>query len=1051
MADSVRQQAESRDVAERVVGWVIFAAALVFYAVLAPAFSVPGRWADMLVAMSGLDPLRPVLRPLWSGLMTLLAALPLSNLSQAANLCSAVTGAAACAVFYGIVRRIPFARSRGWRERDEADRGPRMVAGVVAALCAAVSTPTIIVSTRGDYIGLGVLLLLLAFAPSLRYLRTPRVWQLYASGLCLGLGLAEYPAMLWVAPLCAVWWAALVWGAGRGHARHLVAALLLAAGVCALVVGGFARAYAASPVAAWRDMAGAAAVAAEFARYHVIEMTRSVPKVGWLLIFCVSVLPFLALLFRELDEPRDRYSAIGSYAFRLILVAVAVITLLDLPGAPLRAAGSRTLLVAPVFLVALWFGYLIGYYVRLFHRHAARWPSALILAAAAALIGVAAVRHTRETSVRHLAPVADATRRLVLGLEGRTWVVTDGTLDAMLRLAAREASVPLRVLTGETTPTDLRNRSHASLFDDPGLKSLATVGLRPALAEWLQRDAAITGKLAVLVAPELVETERLQAVPAALHLQLADAAAGPDPQALWASHERAWSDLVLPDIDRVKQGEAGWLQAFFVVRWTSRMANDLGVYLDDRHLPDLARQAYERALAIWPDNISATLNLLADSRRRGVGDVEALRKQLEAQLARNRGLFPLRYVPQFCGAVRTAAASLEEAAELGRAGQSSQALARLGEAASLLDPADEAGRVGLAKLYLDEQHPGESEAVLNQLLEKNPNSLAALQGLLRVALQRGRQDDARALLDRLAAAGLDPSRLALEQARVDMLAGDLPKARARLQLLVRQPEVSIDTWYTLALVGLLTDDRETFERAAPALDANRLYRPGLMLLGDEAWRARNLAKARSCFEQVLALDGLNRRALERLVLLHYAERDVERLRDRSAALLSTDPNHALGHFGVANVHLASGRLDLAEASLRRCLESRENGQAHNDLAWILGETGRFDEARSHAQRAVELNPDDANAWDTLAVIELKRGDTGRAVEAIEKAQALAEGRSPGILISAARIYHAAGRIESALRMLEILKSMRAVLPAQRIREIDELARSIDGDTGSPAP
>lgn len=100
---------------------------------------------------------------------------------------------------------------------------------------------------------------------------------------------------------------------------------------------------------------------------------------------------------------------------------------------------------------------------------------------------------------------------------------------------------------------------------------------------------------------------------------------------------------------------------------------------------------------------------------------------------------------------------------------------------------------------------------------------------------------------------------------------------------------------------------------------------------------------------------------------------------------------------------------------------------------------------------MELNPDDANAWDTLAVIELKRGDTGRAVEAIEKAQALAEGRSPGILISAARIYHAAGRIESALRMLEILKSMRAVLPAQRIREIDELARSIDGDTGSPAP
>jgi tetratricopeptide (TPR) repeat protein len=53
---------------------------------------------------------------------------------------------------------------------------------------------------------------------------------------------------------------------------------------------------------------------------------------------------------------------------------------------------------------------------------------------------------------------------------------------------------------------------------------------------------------------------------------------------------------------------------------------------------------------------------------------------------------------------------------------------------------------------------------------------------------------------------------------------------------------------------------------------------------------------------------------------------------------------------------------------------------HNNLAWIAARCSRrLDEAQQHAERAVELSPDNAGHLDTLAEVCFQRGDRESAV------------------------------------------------------------------------
>jgi tetratricopeptide (TPR) repeat protein len=74
---------------------------------------------------------------------------------------------------------------------------------------------------------------------------------------------------------------------------------------------------------------------------------------------------------------------------------------------------------------------------------------------------------------------------------------------------------------------------------------------------------------------------------------------------------------------------------------------------------------------------------------------------------------------------------------------------------------------------------------------------------------------------------------------------------------------------------------------------------------------------------------------------------------------------------------------------RVCTEYPRSASAHNELAWLGARCRRqLDKALAHAQKAVELAPEEAGYVDTLAEVYFQRGDKDKAITWIKKSIAL---------------------------------------------------------------
>ena len=106
-------------------------------------------------------------------------------------------------------------------------------------------------------------------------------------------------------------------------------------------------------------------------------------------------------------------------------------------------------------------------------------------------------------------------------------------------------------------------------------------------------------------------------------------------------------------------------------------------------------------------------------------------------------------------------------------------------------------------------------------------------------------------------------------------------------------------------------------------------------------------------------------------------------------IVATHPSSAVAWTNLGNAESRLGNRAAAEEAFRRALAIDERSpDALNNLAWLLYEDKRFEEAESLARRAVSLPAPDA--WmrlDTLARIQLARGSCRDAVrtwrEAVE--------------------------------------------------------------------
>lgn len=114
--------------------------------------------------------------------------------------------------------------------------------------------------------------------------------------------------------------------------------------------------------------------------------------------------------------------------------------------------------------------------------------------------------------------------------------------------------------------------------------------------------------------------------------------------------------------------------------------------------------------------------------------------------------------------------------------------------------------------------------------------------------------------------------------------------------------------------------------------------------------------------------------------------------------LAANPNHARAQLGLAQALYERGQLEHAidafEKAFRTDVESARDGlvAAHRDTGITLESEGRFDQARPHYQRILDITPDDAlarqrmrNTWRATAGAHLAAGRWEQAVEAYREA------------------------------------------------------------------
>ena len=151
---------------------------------------------------------------------------------------------------------------------------------------------------------------------------------------------------------------------------------------------------------------------------------------------------------------------------------------------------------------------------------------------------------------------------------------------------------------------------------------------------------------------------------------------------------------------------------------------------------------------------------------------------------------------------------------------------------------------------------------------------------------------------------------------------------------------------------------------------------------------------------------------------HWAEAETEFKR-----ALELNPNDAIAHNGLARWLLCQGRTDEALAWAQRGRQLDPLAVSGTDIAWILFQARRYDEATHELRSVLAVRHDDAMALWFLGFVLAANNQSSEAIPVLEKTLSVSDYSSAviGVLI---RAYAHAGRRADALRLLGELKKRK---------------------------
>lgn len=451
--------------------------------------------------------------------------------------------------------------------------------------------------------------------------------------------------------------------------------------------------------------------------------------------------------------------------------------------------------------------------------------------------------------------------------------------------------------------------------------------------------------------------------------------------------------------------------------------------------PDEADAAFQSAAAAAPQQAGAILLSRADLRIASgdLGGAEQLAKEIrdpaladivrghillekgELERALERLEKALETYPSHAGA-RTLAGRAAE-----RLGQNDRALAHYREAVRTDPGATPAGLwAGLLARSLGRDAEAAEYLVRHLASAKAPPDARTYAAAIRASHAAGMGLVADGLLEQMGRRPDLAAAFAVEKAWVAEQAGGA-EAAARS---IAASGIAFDDPANEAALRALVDAELASGHGAQALeriDAALRRAPERASLRDARGRVLlqlgRIAEAKAAFERAAASDPGHGPARAGLGAVAAREGDLEgalRLFDEAASAPTPDPEAS---FRAAQAAEALGRHEEAVRRYRLVLvDQPEHVGANNDLAWILAESREdLDGALALAERAARLAPS-ARTFDTLAFVQMQRGEGDAARGTLEGALEKEAGQ-PTLLYRLGLVRKAGGDREGAVNAL----------------------------------
>lgn len=1080
--------------------------ALVVYALTLAGYVFPGESAHLFTQWAGMDALSEPVHPVWGWIVKTVGGASVSaSMAVRLNLVSLVCGVLSAGLVCYLVGFFVF-QTISNEDTMKFARGAATVAGIVAAFAFIFSTAVWQTSTHLEFRLFDVFLALAVFALLVPIARWPKLGipLSLVLGLSVALGLVESVIFF---PLALVYLLALVVTVVKtGRKFYLPTGLFLLALVVGYIV--FARTtanvYLQLPEAAAGNMKDAGDVVVKGIQGYAHEMRQWFSRPGWLYIFILTVLPFVACAFaavRGLNNERTW----SQYLFHVAMTVCAILATAT-PLAP--ESVLRPLGIAPVAtstLAALVCGYLAAYWFLLWrtplttNESASPEPVAVIGQKMAPVLGwgfaglllLAALVNAFSCS-RDRGAFADiCANELVDRLGDRTWLVTDGMLDDHLRTVAASRGKELNFICLHRDMDDAYLKEFANLVREKGLKAGSAnlalsiqLGVLPFLQDWFMGDPDVTKKAAVFGVPDFWYMAQQVPVPECIFfggVKNGKDAKDFDGLKAKAEFETFWKkmDPILYPIDK-KKGSRAIAEADDPVvalrlqlrRHLGFIANNLGVVLQDQNHDKEAFEMYELVLkSIDCDNICALFNEFEMARAEvpvAVAHKNEIEKQLHAIVDDPKRRYILWSLSRYYGYIRSPEIFVRIGYGFARSAQYQSAIEQAKRAQDLVPADRQAGLLNMmAAFYASGNQSQKSREIYQQVLAGDADNHDALMGLARLSMQKGALDEAKGFLQKAVKSATNKETSGFDWALLHLMNNDLASARLALQKVTDLQPKSLQAWSLLAGVLLQQIDQEKDESAKKKIlaELDDVILPKMETIADsprdyyvQMTRALVLMRKGKTFQKQ-ARDALVTASMSRpdvnvvgdmILNLDISMDDGENAEKHARQILRQDRHNKLANYVMGSLRLKEGDYMTAETFLRLSVEAEKPiAAAQNDLAEVLRRLQRFDEAEKFARAAVKTAPDLYVAWETLGSSLLDQNkDLDDAEKFVKKAIELAKTKNNiedlRMQITLARVQIAKGDMGRARGTLRTLRNRQSELSRYDAGELDKLLNATKG-------